>query len=190
MGCVPFRLTAHGYTDRVVDWTNDSKRILFASGRESGKARFNQLYTVSASGGSDEKLPLAYAEYASYSPDGKELAVTFRSQVGRNWKRYRGGWKADIHIFNLQTQASQSVNNPEDAGSEFPMWHENSIYFLIVDQNCAWIFGAADLKTKQFEQDKVLVMMCIILRSAGVDIVFEAGGKLYVFNISSQNKKK
>lgn len=129
-GGVPLRLTSHGYTDRVIDWTNDGKRVLFASPRESGKARFNQFYTVSASGGADEKLPLAYAEYGSYSPDGKQIAVTFRSQVGRNWKRYRGGWKADIQIFNLQTQASQNISNPEDAGTEFPMWHENSIYFL------------------------------------------------------------
>jgi hypothetical protein len=56
---------------------------------------------VPASGGVIEKLPLAYAEYGSYSPDGKQIAVVYRTQVGRNWKRYRGGWKADINIFNL-----------------------------------------------------------------------------------------
>src|ERR1044072_9583875 len=66
-GVVPVRLTSHGYSDRVVDWTVDGKRVLFASGRESGKARFNQFYTVSSNGGFAEKLPLAYAEYGSYS---------------------------------------------------------------------------------------------------------------------------
>src|SRR6201991_2724737 len=45
-GGVPVRLTEHGFPDRVVDWTNDGKRVLFASIRESGKARFNQFYTV------------------------------------------------------------------------------------------------------------------------------------------------
>ena len=90
-GGVPVRLTSHGYSDRVVDWTPDGKKVLFASGRESGKARFNQFYTVPASGGIIEKMPLAYAEFGSYSPDGKQIAVVFRSQVGRNWKRYRGG---------------------------------------------------------------------------------------------------
>src|SRR5256885_9984649 len=98
-GGVPVRLTSHGYPDRVVDWTGDGKKVLFASSRESGKARFNQFYTVAASGGPAEKLPLAYAEFGSYSPDGKQMALVFRTQVGRNWKRYRGGWKADIHIF-------------------------------------------------------------------------------------------
>src|SRR3954470_8573409 len=86
-GGVPVRLTSHGYNDRVVDWTNDGKSVLFASNRESGKARFNQLFTVDASGGPANKLPLAYGEYASYAPDGKQMAVVFRTQVGRNWKR-------------------------------------------------------------------------------------------------------
>ncbi|MGZ3975532.1 MAG: hypothetical protein ACXVMI_14785, partial [Flavisolibacter sp.] len=129
-GGVPVRLTSHGYPDRVVDWTTDGKKVLFASARESGKARFNQFFTVSANGGATEKLPLAYGEFGSYSPDGKELALVFRTQVGRNWKRYRGGWKADIHIFNLQSLSDQNLSQPEDAGSEFPMWIGNSIYFL------------------------------------------------------------
>src|SRR6185437_8790033 len=86
-GGVPNRVTEHGYPDRVVDWTPDGRNILFASIRESGKARFNQFYTIPAAGGSASKLPLAYAEYGSYSPDGKQMAVTFRTQISRNWKR-------------------------------------------------------------------------------------------------------
>ena len=66
----------------------------------------------------------------SYSPDGKQMALTFRSQVGRNWKRYRGGWKADIHIFNFQTESDENISANEEAGDEFPMWHGNAIYFL------------------------------------------------------------
>jgi len=191
-GGVPVRLTSHGYPDRVIDWTNDSKRVLFASSRESGKARFNQFYTVAAEGGIDEKLPLAYAEYGSYSPDGKQIAVTFRSQVGRNWKRYRGGWKADIYIFNFQTQASQNLSNPEDAGSEFPMWHGNNIYFLSdrgpeLRMNL-WCY---DLTTKKYEQVTKFTDYDVHYPSIGPDdIVYEAGGKLYLYNISSQKQKE
>jgi tricorn protease len=191
-GGVPVRLTSHGYPDRVVDWTNDSKRVLFASSRESGKARFNQFYTVAATGGIDEKLPLAYAEYGSYSPDGKQIAVTFRSQVGRNWKRYRGGWKADIYIFNFQTQASQNLSNPEDVGSEFPMWHGNNIYFLSdrgpeLRMNL-WCY---DLTTKKYEQVTKFTDYDVHYPSIGPDdIVYEAGGKLYLYNISSQKQKE
>ena len=129
-GGVPIRLTEHGYTDRVVDWTPDGKNILFASNRESGKARFNQFYTVPVTGGAASKLPLAYAEFGSYSPDGNQMALTFRTQAGRNWKRYRGGWKADIYIFNFKTLSSENISGSETAGDEFPMWTGNYIYFL------------------------------------------------------------
>ena len=45
-GGVPVRLTEHGYPDRVVDWTPDGSSVLFASGRESGRNRFNQFYLI------------------------------------------------------------------------------------------------------------------------------------------------
>src|SRR4028118_1856570 len=54
-GGIPSRLTQHGYQDRVVEWTPDGKRVLFASGRESGRERFNQFFTISPKGGPVEK---------------------------------------------------------------------------------------------------------------------------------------
>lgn len=191
-GGVPVRLTSHGYPDRVVDWTTDGKKVLFASSRESGKARFNQFFTVSAGGGPAEKLPVAYGEFGSYSPDGKELALVFRTQVGRNWKRYRGGWKADIHIFNLQTQSDQNLSQPEEAGSEFPMWIGNSIYFLSdrgpeLRMNL-WKY---DLTSKKYEQLTKFTDYDVNFPSNGPDdIVFEAGGNLYTYNISTQKQKE
>lgn len=190
-GGVPVRLTGHGYGDRVVDWTSDGKRVLFASGRESGKGRFNQFYTVPAEGGAVEKLPLAYAEFGSYSPDGKQIAVVFRSQVGRNWKRYRGGWKADIQIFNLTTKESKSVGAETDAGNEFPMWNGNNIYFLS-DRGTElrmnlWKY---DINTKAYTQVTNFKDFDVHYPSMGPDdIVFQAGGKLYLYNISSGKQK-
>jgi len=182
-GGVPVRLTSHGYSDRVVDWTTDGKKVLFASSRESGKSRFNQFYTVPASGGVIEKLPLAYAEYGSYSPDGKQIAVVFRSQVGRNWKRYRGGWKADIQIFNLNTKESKAIGEEADAGNEFPMWNGNNIYFLSdrgpeLKMNL-WKY---DLNNKTYTQLTNFKDNDVHYPSLGPDdIVFEAGGKLYLY---------
>jgi tricorn protease len=191
-GGVPLRLTSHGYPDRVIDWTNDGKRVLFASSRESGKARFNQFYTVPAGGGADEKLPLAYAEYGSYSPDGKQIAVIFRSQVGRNWKRYRGGWKGDIHVFNLQNNTSQNLSTPDEAGSEFPMWHGNSIYFLSDrGEELRMNLWKYDLDTKKYQQLTRFSDYDVHYPSMGPDdIVFEAGGKLYLFNFSTGKQKE
>lgn len=187
-GGIPLRLTSHGYPDRVVGWQPDGKRILFASERESGRDRFNQMYTIAATGGPSEKLPLAYAEFASYSPDGNALAVTFRTQAFRNWKRYRGGWKADIHIFDLTNNTSENITalNTE-AGNEFPMWHNDDIYFLTdrgpeMRMNL-WKYNT---KNKTAEQITNFKDYDIHFPSAGPDeIVFEEGGNLYLYNFST-----
>ncbi|MBN8858219.1 MAG: PD40 domain-containing protein [Sphingobacteriales bacterium] len=186
-GGVPGRVTTHGSTDRIIDWTNDGSSILFASIRESGKYRFNQFYTIPAAGGAAAKLPLAYAEYGCYSPDGKQMALNFRSQVGRNWKRYRGGWNADIHIFNFETLASENISASSDAADEFPMWHENFIYFLsdrgTEERMNLWRYN---ISTKSFEQLTKFTDYDVHYPSMGPDdIVFEQGGKLYLYSFSA-----
>ena len=81
--------------DRVIGWTPDGKQVLFASGRESGRQRFNQFYTVGLDGGLPQKLPVPYGEFGAYSPDGRQFVYMPMSQDFRNWKRYRGGWSPD-----------------------------------------------------------------------------------------------
>jgi len=191
-GGVPLRLTEHGYTDRVVDWTPDGKSVLFASSRESGKARFNQFYTIPAIGGAASKLPLAYAEYGSYSPDGNQIAVTFRSQIGRNWKRYRGGWKADIYVFDFKALTSTDISANEAAGDEFPMWRGNHIYFISDrGSDLRMNLWSYDVTTKAFEQLTHFANYDIHYPSLGPDdIVFENGGKLYLFGTDSKQLKE
>jgi len=188
LGGVPTRITYHGQPDRVVDWFPDGQRILFASPRESGRERFNQFYAAKVSGGSPDKLPLPYAEYGCVSPDGKQLAVTFRTQVGRNWKRYRGGWNADIHLFNLENFSSENISTTTDAADELPMWHGNSIFFLSdrgTDKRMnLWEYNVG---TKAFQQLTNFTDYDVHYPSLGPeDIVFELGGKLYLFNLSSR----
>jgi tricorn protease len=191
-GGVPLRLTEHGYADRVVEWTPDGKSILFASIRESGKARFNQFFTIPAFGGAASKLPLAYAEYGSYSPDGTQMALTFRTQAGRNWKRYRGGWKADIHIFNFKTLGSENISGSETAGDEFPMWTGNYIYFLS-DRGTdlrmnLWRYN---MSSKAFEQVTHFTDYDAHFPSLGPkDIVFEAAGKLWLYELTLQQLRE
>ena len=190
-GGVPVRLTSHGYPDRVVDWTRDGKQVLFASSRESGKARFNQFFTVAASGGPAEKLPLAYAEYSSYSPDGKEMAVVIRSERLRNWKRYRGGNAADIHIYNFASKTSHNISASDDAPYDFPMWHGNSIFFLSdrgpeLRANI-WKY---DVATKALSQVTKYTDYDVHFPSQGPeDIVYEAGGKLYILPFATLQPK-
>ncbi len=187
-GGIPQRLTQHGMPDRVVDWTPDGKRILFASGRESGRNRFNQFFTISANGGAADKLPFAYAEFGSYSPDGKKMAVTFISQAFRNWKRYRGGWRSMIHLYDFTNNTSTNISYNEAAGSEFPMWNGDYIYF-ISDRGSEqrmnlWRYNVG---SKKYEQLTNYKDYDIHFPSAGPDdIVYEQAGKLWLYNFASQ----
>lgn len=191
-GGVPARLTQHGMTDRVVDWHPDGQRILFASPRESEKDRFNQLYLVSSSGGYPEKLPFPYGEFASYSPDGKQMALVFRSEVFRTWKRYRGGDVADLYLFNFADNSSENLSSSIAAGEELPMWSGNKVYFLSDNgpetRMNLWEY---DLSTKARTQLTTFTEFDVHFPSLGPqEIVFEAGGKLYLFNLNDRSQRE
>jgi len=186
MGGLPERLTYHGMTDRVVDWHPEGNKIIFASSRQSGRQRFNQFYLIPLNGGLAEKLPLPYAEFGSMSPDGNQIAYTDKSRLSRTWKRYRGGMAPDIILFNLSDSTSSYVS-VTDANEELPMWHDNKLYFLS-DRGAEkrlniWSY---DLTTQQEKQVTTFTDYDVHYPSIGPEnIVFEAGGELYLLNLSS-----
>lgn len=190
-GGIPKRLTFHGMPDLVQGWTSDGSSVLFTSCRESGKERFSQFYTISVQGGMPEKLPVPYGEFASYSPSGKQLAYTDRSRVNRNWKRYRGGTAPDVLLFDLTTFETNNITS-NAANDELPMWIEDAVYYMSDNgpekRNNLWKY---DLKTKQNSQLTQFKDFDITFPSnSQKDIVFEAGGSLYLFDIASNNSNK
>jgi tricorn protease len=190
-GGMPARVTNHGMTDRLVDWTPDGNKILFASSMASGKQRFSQFYVVPAAGGLPEKLVIPYGEIACFSPDGKKLVYTPQTQAFRTWKRYRGGWAPDLWMFDLGTLASERIS-PSDASDEFPMWHGGLIYFLSDrgQENRANIW-AYDISAKTARQVTRFTDYDIHLPSIGPsDIVFEAGGKLYLLGLADEKTRE
>jgi tricorn protease len=185
-GGEPSRLTHHPMADRVIGWTPDGTRVLFASGRESGRQRFNQFYTVSVEGGLPEKLPVPYGEFGTYSPDAKQFVYMPMSQDFRNWKRYRGGWAPDLMLFDLKTFATKNItSNP--ANDAQPMWHGNTIYFVsdrgVNERNNIWAYDVAGGGVRQITQ---FADFDITFPSLGPDgIVFQAGGRLYMLDLAT-----
>ncbi len=186
-GGMPLRITHHGYPDRMLNWYPDGKNLLIASSMESGRQRYDQFYKVSDEGGMPEKLPLPYGEFGTISPDGKKIAYTPMSQAYRTWKRYRGGWAADIWVYDFEKGTAENItDNP--ANDEFPMWHNNTIYFLSDrGENERANIWAYDLNTKQTRQITDFSDFDIHFPSIGPDdIVFEAGGKLYLLDLATE----
>ncbi len=186
-GGLPVRVTNHPSTDRMLAWYPGGDNILFASTRRSGRQRFNQLYKISKNGGLPEKLPVPYGEFGEISKDGKWLAYTKRTRLFRTWKRYRGGTAPNIWIFNLKDYSSRNITN-NDANNELPMWAGENIYYLSdngpAERFNIWVYN---LNNKSSKQITFFKNFDIRFPSIGPgNIVFEAGGKMYLLNLKSK----
>ncbi len=191
MGGVPTRVTHHGMADRIIDWYPDGKNLLYISSMNSGKQRFSQFYKVNMNGGLPEKLQIPYGEMASISPDGKKIAYTPLTQAFRTWKRYRGGWNADIWIFDLEKNTAENISN-STTNDEFPMWSGNKIYYLSDrGKDLRANIWSYDLNTKENKQITKFTDFDIHFPSLGPsDIVFENGGKIYLLSLADEKYRE
>ena len=183
-GGIPNRVTAHGMYERLLGWTPDGQKCLFASARNSERQRYSQLYTIDKDGGMAEKLPVPYGEIGSISQNEEWLAYTPRTRSQRTWKRYRGGMAADIWLFNLKTNEAEKIAE-SDANDEYPMWHNDHLYFLSdrgeEQRNNIYKYDLADKSVTQITQFKDFD---VHYPSMGPDeIIFEAAGKLHLLSL-------
>ena len=189
-GGVPERVTGHGMTENLMDWTSDGKSLLYASSSESGKQRWAQFYLIPAEGGLPDKLAIELGANAALSADGNKLAFTDKSRLFRNWKRYRGGTAPDITIMDLNTLASENITT-NDANDEMPMWHGEKLYYLS-DKGAAlrhniWVY---DTTTKKHEQLTRFTDYDVHYPSIGPsDLVYEAAGILYLMDLATHESK-
>jgi tricorn protease len=190
LGGLPRRLTHHPHQDQVLDWTPDGGAVLFASARASGRQRFDQLWQVSTEGGMPERLPLAYAEFASFSPDGGRLAFTTKSRIHRTWKRYRGGMAADLMIWDRAANEARTVA-ADPANDEVPMWHGDTVYFLSDrGPERRYNLWAVDPATEAVRQLTHIADDDVHYPAIGpAEIVFEAGGRLHLFDLASEETR-
>jgi len=191
MGGVPTRITYQSHFDRMVDWHPDGEHILFASGRESGRQSFRQLYLVSKNGGFPEKLKVPYGELASYSPDGNHLAYITKITENYPFKRYRGGLASDVLIYDLVNNTAENITNNHATDGK-PAWVGDKIYFLSDQaENMRMNIWVYDTKSKKSLQVTKFDDFDISFLSAGKkDLVFEKGGKLYLMDAATNNHKE
>ena len=128
-GGQPRRLTWHPGADTAVGWTPDGKSVLFNSPRDVPRD-LDMLYTVPASGGIPQVLPLPSGEAASFSQDGKRLAYVPHPQWQPAWKNYRGGQTTPIWLADLATSHVTPVPRATNSNDKEPMWVGGTVYFL------------------------------------------------------------
>ena len=63
-----------GFDHVVLDWTPDSKCILFRANRSAFGDRNGRYFTIALEGGLEESLPIVNGGFATYSPDGLNSA--------------------------------------------------------------------------------------------------------------------
>src|SRR2546423_11290516 len=133
----PKRLTFHPGLDRARGWTPDGKRVIFASVRDSSpEGSYFRLWSVEASGGFPEPLPMPRAFNASYSSDSSRvayeeipLAFTPGWYETSMWRHYRGGRTNPIAVMNMSDHSVEKLPWTNSLDS-LPMWVGNTIYFL------------------------------------------------------------
>ncbi|MGE5521543.1 MAG: S41 family peptidase [Candidatus Dadabacteria bacterium] len=185
-GGVPTRLTWTAMNDRVVDWYPDGKKVLFASARESGISRTSQFYLVPAKGGMPEKLPIPYGELGSFCPGGENFAYVTKITEDYPFKRIRSGLASDIIIYNFEKGTAENItNSPATEGK--PAWVKEKIYYVSDagpnKRRNIWVY---DHETKKAQQLTNFLQEDINHMAAGPDdVVFVAGGKLYLLNLST-----
>jgi tricorn protease len=123
------RLTWYPAAAYARGWTPDGGRIIYASSRESAPVGHDRLWTVSPQGGPSTLLPAPFGHRASYSPDGRRLAVDRVSRWDVEWRGYRGGQNTPLVLLDLQTLAEVQLPN-ELTTDVHPAWLGDRVYFL------------------------------------------------------------
>jgi tricorn protease len=181
-----------GPNNMVVTWTPDSRNIVFLSRRMAWNSWINRLFTVPASGGAAQVMPLDRGGFLSYSPDGKQIAFNRIFRNFRTWKRYDGGLAQDIDIYDFDSRKLSHVT--DWPGTEtFPMWYGKTIYFLSDhDSHRRENIWAYDTGSHEFREITHYVDYDIDFPSLSTGaqgeagIVFQQGGKLHVLDVPSE----
>ncbi len=175
-----------GYDNQVYGWTNDGKSVVFKSQRDSWTLPVARLYTVLATGGPAQALPMPEAGSGAFSPDGTKMVYSPQSRDFRTEKRYGGGQANQLYIFDLKTLDARRISdNPRP--SRDPMWIGNTIYFNS-DRDGHFNLYAYDVSGGKTSQVTTHKPWDVRWPSAGSDgrIVYELDGELHVFDTKAK----
>ena len=171
-----------GYDHVVLDWSPDSKSILFRANRTYIGDRNGKYFKISVDGGMEEPLPIVNGGFATYSPDGTEICFTPVDREFRTWKRYKGGRATELWRYNLTENSSEQITNW--AGSDqWPTWYGNNIYYASDRDTRLNIWSHNIITGEEIQITKHTDFDVMWPSGNNGKIVYENGGLLYVLNL-------
>ena len=173
-----------GFDNVVLDWTPDSKRILFRANRTSFGERNGKYFTVSLEGGLEEALPIVNGGFAALSPDGTQLAFTPVDREFRSWKRYKGGRATELWTYDLQSNSSKQITNWVGS-DQWPTWYGDNIFYAS-DRNTRLNIYRYNVTSGEDTQITTHTDFDVMWPSGNNGkLVYENGGYLYVLDLNS-----
>jgi len=178
-----------GYDNVALDWTPDSKNILFRSNRTEFGERNGKYFTVNTEGGKVKSLQIVNGGMAAFSPDASKICFTPVDREFRNWKRYKGGRATELWVYDLQKNISEKITDFEGS-DQWPVWEGNTIYFAS-DRDMRLNIYSYNTLTKEIKQLTKFRDFDVLWPSGqNGSIVFENGGYIYKLNTNTGSSQK
>lgn len=170
-----------GWDNVVLDWTPDSKQVLFRGNRTSFEERNGKYFLVSLDGGLEKPLQIVNGGIAVLSPDATKLCFTPVDREFRTWKRYKGGRATNLWIYDLKNNTSEQIT--DFAGTDqCPTWFGDNIFFAS-DRDLRLNIYKYNTKTRQTDQLTFHKDFDVMWPSGeNGQLVYENGGYLYKLN--------
>lgn len=183
------QLTWHPSGSLVRGWSNDGKRILYASDRGTAPSPYNRLWTT----GVTENIPsLVHAQWAfdgAFAPDGTLVVLDRVSRWDSEWRAYRGGQNTPLVILNIET--SEETLLPHESTTDIqPVWLGDVIYFLS-DRDLVsniWSYHTTTQELTQITNFKGADVKW--LSGNGNTLAFEREGYIHLYDLNTNTSKK
>ncbi|HYW30828.1 MAG TPA: protease, partial [Gemmatimonas sp.] len=188
-GGQPTRVTWHPSADLVQGWTPDSRTIVFASTRATAApSAAPRFWTIAATGGVEQPMPMPRAYQGKISPDGKRVAYRMPSSWDEERRNYRGGQNKPIWILDLTTFALDTT--PFTGTKEMdPVWVGEMVYFLS-DRDGVSNVWSYDMKSNRLAQATKFTDFDVkSLDAGGGVIVFEQAGYVHELDPATSRSK-
>ncbi len=200
-GGTPTRLTTNSAADFPYDFSVDDKQVIFGSGHNAPVASvrfpsprlFQNLYTVSITGGRPVLITAAGAEYAHYNSKGNQIIFQDRKGYEDPWRKHQtSAVSRDLWLYDLSNKSYKKLSVYQGENREPIFNDDNSIYYLSerggISQNLfkASINDPSDVKQlTTFQKHPVRHLS----RSNDNTLCFTYDGEMYLMKEGSQPKK-